>query len=605
MGRVPVSRETPSWLPLASRVILGLALIAFIWNMFQIHQGLWDDAYIAFRYAEHLANGLGFIWNVGGERVEGYTSVFQIALLALGIRFGISPEIGSVALGILSTLMTFALMIVLLKRCFHQIHWLVALVLGLYLGDKTTAVHSTSGMETSLFILLLGTAYFVAQSFNQYPRWSNALALSLAVFLSLLCRPEGILYGAALYGVVAVTPAGGGLGSKKQRTKYVFWAASLAVLILLGLIYAGWKIDYFGYLLPNPFYVKSGKLSPEGFLSVLLFLGHTGLWFGPILFIITFGLRKKMRARRGEETKVPRWLWWLTLLPAGVALAYYSTIIHEMGMAYRFSYPTYFYFTLAAAFLVARVVRLGVRGPAWQAGIIAAVVWSLTLGVLQGSFHVSPAPVNEFYTYHMKIAHALQETGLGPRATIICDAAGMIPYYSRFTHVDRVGLTDNFLSGRQVHTAEQREDYLWSRRADVYVGFEPPLESGGQEKGMEGNQETYVSRVLLHRKLVTIEDRIFVQQPELLSRRMKELRDHWYWLGELDWPGWRMWEIKSFVYVRKDSPYAEILRAKLQRIITIPPERVDLTFREGVKPDTGGNGPWGSMRSIWKRLTSH
>ena len=34
-----------------------------------------DDANIYFVYMKHLAGGQGFVWNIGGERVEGFTSL--------------------------------------------------------------------------------------------------------------------------------------------------------------------------------------------------------------------------------------------------------------------------------------------------------------------------------------------------------------------------------------------------------------------------------------------------------------------------------------------------------------------------------------------------
>ena len=40
-----------------------------------------DDAYITFRYSDHLANGLGPNWNSTGH-VEGYTTFSWMALLA-------------------------------------------------------------------------------------------------------------------------------------------------------------------------------------------------------------------------------------------------------------------------------------------------------------------------------------------------------------------------------------------------------------------------------------------------------------------------------------------------------------------------------------------
>src|SRR3990172_9773666 len=46
-----------------------------------------DDAYISFRYSDHLARGLGPNWNSEG-RVEGYTSFSWMAILAGVAKLG-------------------------------------------------------------------------------------------------------------------------------------------------------------------------------------------------------------------------------------------------------------------------------------------------------------------------------------------------------------------------------------------------------------------------------------------------------------------------------------------------------------------------------------
>ncbi|MBA2669896.1 MAG: hypothetical protein H0U67_05945, partial [Gemmatimonadetes bacterium] len=47
------------------------------------YPGTLEDAFITFRYSQHLAAGYGLgAWNIGGERVEGYTSFLWMLLLA-------------------------------------------------------------------------------------------------------------------------------------------------------------------------------------------------------------------------------------------------------------------------------------------------------------------------------------------------------------------------------------------------------------------------------------------------------------------------------------------------------------------------------------------
>ncbi|HSC39361.1 MAG TPA: hypothetical protein VLD19_15870, partial [Chitinophagaceae bacterium] len=41
-----------------------------------------DDANIYFKYAKNLANGFGFVYNPGGEHVEGFTSILWTVMVA-------------------------------------------------------------------------------------------------------------------------------------------------------------------------------------------------------------------------------------------------------------------------------------------------------------------------------------------------------------------------------------------------------------------------------------------------------------------------------------------------------------------------------------------
>ena len=52
-----------------------------------------DDANIYFVYARNLANGYGFVYNIGGERVEGFTSLLWTVISALAFKFSTYPEL--------------------------------------------------------------------------------------------------------------------------------------------------------------------------------------------------------------------------------------------------------------------------------------------------------------------------------------------------------------------------------------------------------------------------------------------------------------------------------------------------------------------------------
>ena len=62
--------------------VLLVAVSGYLIACYQVRERIADDAYISFRFARNLAEGHGLVWNIGGERVEGYTNALWVFLLA-------------------------------------------------------------------------------------------------------------------------------------------------------------------------------------------------------------------------------------------------------------------------------------------------------------------------------------------------------------------------------------------------------------------------------------------------------------------------------------------------------------------------------------------
>lgn len=576
-----------------SFLILLFAVFVYLLNTYHFHIDRWDDAYITFRFAQHLADGQGLVWNIGGERVEGFTSLLHVLLLATGIKLGITPWLGSLIISIVSVLATVSMILWIVWRQIGYIHPLAASMAGIYLIDSITAIHTTSGLETQLFVAMLCACFLFAYLFVESSGWLSAILLGVFIFLSCLCRPEAVIYGLGTYFALAIYCLLTASYKENIREKLAKLTVSSGIVLFCGLTYVFWKWNYFGYILPNPYYVKSNKFSFAGIVEVTDYLKHLIKYFVPLLLtlILLFfveGIYKqkglaKIKARTQNiisslsigktQAKIL-----LLLTPPVFALAFYTTIIHEVGGGFRFSYPTFFYFVLGMAILLPVSMRLFQLNKASQ--ILLILVGILLLGTMfvsQKSWRYEPLPLSSFNQYHSKIAYALKETNLGSNGTVLCDAAGIIPYISGFNQVDRVGLVDNYLSGRKPMTPVEREEYIWSRPLDVYVGYEPPAQIGAEKPEDDPQMKTqYVTEILLKKELKLIESRVFVQDPQLLHSRMRELRDNWYLVGEMNWDGWEAWKIKSFIYVKRNSPSAPKLVSSLEKIVKNKPEQINL-----------------------------
>ena len=87
------SRDQRRLLALAALVVLVCALRA--------EQMAWlsDDAFISFRYAQNLHDGLGLVFNAG-EYVEGYTNLLWTLAMAAVLHLGLDMELMAHVLGI-------------------------------------------------------------------------------------------------------------------------------------------------------------------------------------------------------------------------------------------------------------------------------------------------------------------------------------------------------------------------------------------------------------------------------------------------------------------------------------------------------------------------
>jgi arabinofuranosyltransferase len=557
------------------KVLLGVAGVCmFFRNVYVWHTTVWDDAFITFRFANHLADGAGLVWNLNGARVEGYTSFLHVALLGVLKRLGADPPTAGLVIGTSAALLTGILMLTALRFLLGSLSLVAFAMVSMYLIDENTAQHAASGLETHLFVVMLASMYLLAIVFAEKGGLWRSLLLAAAACGAILTRPEGAIYIAATYAILWAQTI---FAPRHDRLRWRDLALSSGILGACCGLYAVAKYRYFGYLLPNPFYVKSARFGWYGVHDVAAFLRHAAFWLGPVLAISFLGILPRKKLPRAESPGGDLTAWTqgaLTVLPPVVALAYYSTIIHEVGGAYRFSFPTFFYGVIAVAVVGSHAIALA-RVRLWL--ISAVSVYVLSVIALARPWITVVQPRTGFQRFHYLVATALQETQLRNRATILCDAAGVIPYVSEFNQLDRVGLVDNTLSGRQPLTLQQRERYIWGQRPDVYLGMEPPAILDTISAEDDPRMRTrYVARALLQHRLEKIETRIFLLDPELLHERMSELAKRWIWVGEIEWPGYQLWGVRSFVYVRRDSAVRQPLLSALRKIVIRTPDQIDL-----------------------------
>lgn len=236
-----------------------------------------DDAYISYRYAENFIQGNGLVFN-SGERVEGYTSFLWIMLLSSSAVLGLNMVVVSNILGVASGCATLLLLYQISSRLILRRHRFLPFFPSVLLACTSAfAYWSISGLETSLFTMMVLVSllgYFTVSRF-----WPVSCALATLV------RPEGGL----VFGILLLHQL---LVKREDLRKSLLHLAGFISPILPFVIF---RILYYGDILPNPFYAKTG-LSFDYVLSGLgyfwIFLKQYGLW--GILYMVPALLYSRM-----------------------------------------------------------------------------------------------------------------------------------------------------------------------------------------------------------------------------------------------------------------------------------------------------------------------
>ncbi len=426
-----------------------------------------DDAYITYRYAEHLVAGDGLVFNAG-ERVEGYTNLSWTVWTALGMQLGVGPEAWTSFWGIACYALTLALLAWRgwqIATAAGAAAWPIPVAAILGAAHVDWANYATSGLETSAFTLLAMAGYLLVcpegPPGTDRRRLLRLAAGGLVLALASLTRPDGVLF-AAVCGVWI-------LAGRDVRGAIALSAGFL----LLWLPITAWRIDYYGDLFPNTYYAKSASLSwwSQGWLYTRLYFAR----YWPLLAALV--VAAFARPRRAAA---------LELALAAVYAAYVARVGGDFMFARLLLPTTPFLLLLIQRGLVALV---GAR-PLVHAGVAAALLAAMVL---------TPSPVrgknrpggiaDEHATYTRHLAGWAERADRnGARLAAMFDGlpvrVGFFGAQARLVYRSRVataiecetGLTDATIArqplerrGRIGHEKHAQLPYLLERRVHLVL----------------------------------------------------------------------------------------------------------------------------------------
>ncbi len=357
----------PYFRPGAERVAIALVLILLV--LARIAQTAAtgftaDDAFITYRYADNLARGNGFVYNIG-ERVQGTSSPLFTLLLAGVALVGGHSSLPAVAkiIAVLADGATLFLLWNLLSRWSLAGRFLVATFFALY--PKIVFIAS-SGMEAPLVVTLMLGGLLALQ------RGKDVLGLALFGLL-LLTRLDAVVWiGVCLLAYPATLKRSLGL------------AVLLAPIIIWGL-FAGL---YFGSALPNTITAKLtswGGLYPafDPFRVLRGYLPGHGLqgasvavqWVGVLVMLVPVVFAAILAVRRREKV----WIFPIFFLLYNLAFSFGRTV-----MADWYYLPGFVAAGVSIAYLVESLLPEGIRRASGRMSFASGTIFILLLLVADG-----------------------------------------------------------------------------------------------------------------------------------------------------------------------------------------------------------------------------
>lgn len=440
---------------LAFTLLVILAVI-FIWRVVEFDIPPYDDAAMLMRYADHIAHGEGIVWNIGEAPVDGATDFLFMIVVALLRRIGSSLEAAVRFTTVISHIGTVAL-IYFGMRQLHRSGVVPAFLAAAYFAVGPGLFLSASFFGTPFFALAVAVAWLLAQRIilSHGGMLKDYIYFSLACLIVCLIRPEGVLISIFMLIATGIIPF-----KKFRLVVFVFGT----IFIIFGGMYFIWHWNYFGFPLPNPFYVKGGgHLYMSGLKRSII---NNCYLLYPFIPAFALSVRNKKVLRLGIAFLVP-------IVGSAIMWVFLSD---EMNFGGRFQYPM-FSVGVLSWFPLVRSIREEIKLPSFETfsfkhrfSIILATL-SIIIVVFAAHIHRSSEIA---YAKDGRYEIGVMLSDYADRGyTIVTTEAGLLPLYSRWRAVDAWGLNDQWIA----HNRGITDEYLSSKHPAIIVwhGYFSPL----------------------------------------------------------------------------------------------------------------------------------
>ncbi len=441
--------------------ILFILMLVYVWN-FTV-----DDAFISFRYSEHLANGFGVVWNISQPPVEGYTNFLWILIISFLFLFKFNPVFSTKVIGLFSALGIILLFWFITNDFFKdRKKSLIAFTVSsiFLLINPYTAIHAVSGLETMFYsFLLLGVMYCAWQIIIS-PSSKFIWLFAFTALLLSLTRPEGVLISLALIMSLIYI-------SIKKINNSINLTSFLPILVLYIIpiiIYNVFRVSYFHALFPLPFLVKIvyGITFPIEFLNALFYLI-------PFILIIVIPLFFKKQGIKINNNNLKNFKYLLLIL--GIMFIFANIVYVNtplMNFSQRFFYPTFvlFYLTfgITISILFNEIGKNKNTNSEKNKRIILTSAIIIILLVLSSYNGINDLKIQHDYGISFNNSYIPIGKALSPFSddnyTVAFADAGAVAYYSGWNFLDLGGLNDKFIAENGVTS-----EYLEQKNPELVI----------------------------------------------------------------------------------------------------------------------------------------
>jgi hypothetical protein len=425
--------------------------------------GAVDDAFVSFRYSQNLVDGLGPVYNAG-ERIEGYSNPSWVLILAAAIAVGFDPVSASKLIAVVSGIALLVLLYAGLRRAAVRAP-AAGLPVLLLAASAQLQMASVSGSETVLYALLLfgGLLCLVGPA----PSRRAVFWASACLAVASLTRPEGVMFWLAGF---LVTQIWGRTSAQRSPAVRLRRALSYALPGIAIALHWAWRFFYYGDLLPNLYYAKTGG----GRAAFTIGLSEVGQFLtnpSHFIWVLLAALGGWVGAYRSAGRR-------RAAIMAGAILMQILCVLvvgGDIAPGHRFYVPV----LAPLAYLFGLLFLPGMRayGPAGYMlgrlgtiGAPAAVV--LGLWYAYSTYLPTYERLKAYQAGNIKLGRYLAENRT-PDTVIATSAAGAIPFYSRLRTIDSLGLNDRHIARRPFPDIEAGGLRKWD--ADYVVSLGPDL----------------------------------------------------------------------------------------------------------------------------------